>query len=56
MPLIVEGIETQEELQAVQALGIHLAQGFLFGPAVDVPGREQLAFPAVAKPFTEAPA
>ena len=55
MPLIVEGIETQEELQAVQALGIHLAQGFLFGPAVEVPGREQLVFPEVGIPAAGAP-
>ena len=54
MPLIVEGIETQEELQVVQALGIHLAQGFVFGPPVEVPGREQLALPEVAIPATEA--
>jgi EAL domain-containing protein (putative c-di-GMP-specific phosphodiesterase class I) len=54
MPLIVEGIETQEELQVVQALGIHLAQGFLFGPPVEVPGREQLALPEVAIPATGA--
>lgn len=55
VPLIVEGIETQEELQAVQALGIHLAQGFLFGPPAEVPGREQLALPEAGIPATEAP-
>jgi EAL domain-containing protein (putative c-di-GMP-specific phosphodiesterase class I)/GGDEF domain-containing protein len=54
VPLIVEGIETREELQAVQALGIHMAQGFLFGPPVEVPGTEQLALPEVGIPATEA--
>src|SRR6266705_2329456 len=57
VPLIAEGIETQEELQAVQALGIHLAQGFLFGRPVGVPGTEQLVFPEVQAPkVTEATA
>lgn len=55
VPLIVEGVETKEELQAVQALGIHLAQGFLFGPPAEVPGREQLALPEVGIPAAEAP-
>jgi EAL domain-containing protein (putative c-di-GMP-specific phosphodiesterase class I) len=51
----VEGIETQEELQAVQANGIHLAQGLLFGPPVEVPGWEQSVFPEVGIPAAEAP-
>jgi EAL domain-containing protein (putative c-di-GMP-specific phosphodiesterase class I)/GGDEF domain-containing protein len=55
VPLIVEGIETQEELHAVRALGIHLAQGFLFGPPVKLPGREQLAFPEAGIPVTAVP-
>lgn len=50
VPLIVEGIETQEELRAVQALGIHLAQGFLFGLPSAVPGRERLALPETGTP------
>jgi len=41
VPLIVEGIETPAELEAVRALGIRLAQGFMFGPLVRVPGRER---------------
>jgi EAL domain-containing protein (putative c-di-GMP-specific phosphodiesterase class I) len=55
VPLIVEGVETKEELEVVQALGIHLAQGFLFGAPVEVPGTEQLALPEVGIPVTEVP-
>ena len=29
--LLAEGIERQEEAETLRALGIHLAQGFLFG-------------------------
>ncbi len=39
VPLIVEGIETPAELDTVRALGIRLAQGFLFGPLLRVPGK-----------------
>jgi EAL domain-containing protein (putative c-di-GMP-specific phosphodiesterase class I) len=48
VPLIVEGIETAAELATVQALGIRLAQGFLFGPLAALPGRARLAVPAAA--------
>ena len=34
LPLIVEGVETQEELEVVGSLDIHLVQGFLFGKPV----------------------
>ncbi len=45
VPLIVEGIETAAELETVRALSIRLAQGFLFGPLVQVPGKARLALP-----------
>jgi hypothetical protein len=42
----------------MQALGIHLAQGFVFGPLVALPGREQLEFPEglpdIGLPVTQA--
>jgi len=57
VPLIVEGIETPAELETVRALGIRLAQGFLFGPLVQVPGKARLAIPRVQAPkVTEATA
>ena len=48
MPLIVEGIETPAELETVRALGIGFAQGFLFGPLVEMPGKARLALPRVS--------
>jgi EAL domain-containing protein (putative c-di-GMP-specific phosphodiesterase class I)/GGDEF domain-containing protein len=55
VPLIAEGIETQGELQAVQALGVHLGQGFVFGSPAEVPGKEQLTLPEPGIPSTGAP-
>jgi len=43
--LIVEGVETPEELAALRGLGVHLVQGHLFGQPVDRPGAEDLVFP-----------
>src|SRR6266550_933106 len=48
VPLIVEGIETAAELETVRALGIGFAQGFLFGPLVEMPGKARLALPRVS--------
>ena len=41
VPLIVEGVETQAELDVVRGLGVRRAQGLLFGPLVDAPGKER---------------
>ncbi len=48
VPMIVEGVETVEELQVLGTLGIHLAQGFLFGQPGRLPGAEAASFPEVA--------
>jgi EAL domain-containing protein (putative c-di-GMP-specific phosphodiesterase class I) len=43
VPLIVEGVETREELNAARTLGVRRAQGFLFGPLLGTPGRERVS-------------
>ncbi len=45
LPLIAEGVESREELQAVTELGVRLAQGHLFGQPAARPGAEHLNFP-----------
>ncbi len=42
VPLIVEGVETREELHAARTLGVRRAQGFLFGPLLGTP-RERVS-------------
>jgi EAL domain-containing protein (putative c-di-GMP-specific phosphodiesterase class I) len=39
IPMIVEGIETAAELEAIESIGVHLAQGFLFGRPSNTPQR-----------------
>ncbi len=46
LPMIVEGVETPEELEILTPLGVHLVQGFLFGRPVGVPGTEKPSFQA----------
>ncbi|MCA9857729.1 MAG: EAL domain-containing protein, partial [Dehalococcoidia bacterium] len=36
MTVIAEGVETQEQLDVVRAIGCDLVQGFLYSPAVGV--------------------
>lgn len=45
LPLIMEGVETQEEFEAMGILGIHLLQGFFFAEPVKLPGAEKVLFP-----------
>lgn len=54
-PLVIEGIETAEDLRLVRDLGCRFAQGYLLGRPVEAPGveissaaREALARPALA--------
>jgi EAL domain-containing protein (putative c-di-GMP-specific phosphodiesterase class I) len=42
VPLIVEGVETAEELATVRELGIQLAQGFFFGPLAATPQKPRV--------------
>jgi EAL domain-containing protein (putative c-di-GMP-specific phosphodiesterase class I) len=53
--LIVEGIETTDELAAVEDLGIHLLQGYLFGPPASAPGKEVLTLPPRGGPREPTP-
>jgi EAL domain-containing protein (putative c-di-GMP-specific phosphodiesterase class I)/GGDEF domain-containing protein len=46
IPMIVEGIETTAELEAIQSLGVHLVQGFLFGQPARAPERASAAVAA----------
>jgi len=46
VPMIVEGIETPEELDSVKGLGVQFVQGFLFGRPQRVPSAAGLARPA----------
>lgn len=39
IPMIVEGIETEDELSTVTALGVHLVQGYLVGRPSPTPSR-----------------
>ena len=39
IPMIVEGIETQEELDTVTQLGVHLVQGYLMGRPAAMPSK-----------------
>jgi EAL domain-containing protein (putative c-di-GMP-specific phosphodiesterase class I) len=39
VPMIVEGVETTDELDAVTSLGVHLAQGYLLGRPGTIPGK-----------------
>jgi EAL domain-containing protein (putative c-di-GMP-specific phosphodiesterase class I)/GGDEF domain-containing protein len=48
IPMIVEGVETREELDVLGSLGVHLVQGFLFGQPVEVPGTEGGGIPVAA--------
>lgn len=41
IPMIVEGIETQEELDTVAQLGVHLVQGYLMGRPMAMPAKRQ---------------
>ena len=45
VPLIAEGIESADELNAVMELGIHLVQGYLLGRPAAAPGQERLHWP-----------
>jgi EAL domain-containing protein (putative c-di-GMP-specific phosphodiesterase class I)/GGDEF domain-containing protein len=42
IPMIVEGIETQEELDAVIQLGVHLVQGYLMGRPAAIPAKGKI--------------
>jgi EAL domain-containing protein (putative c-di-GMP-specific phosphodiesterase class I)/GGDEF domain-containing protein len=42
IPMIVEGIETQEELDAVIHLGVHLVQGYLMGRPAAIPAKGKI--------------
>ena len=42
MPVVAEGVETQEQAQSLRELGCEELQGFLFSPAV--PAREFVRF------------
>jgi len=46
VPLIAEGIETAEELNAMIDMGIHLVQGYLLGRPAALPGEEDIHWPA----------
>lgn len=48
IPMIVEGVETTAELEAVQAVGVNLVQGFLFGRPASTPEREPGGLAALA--------
>jgi EAL domain-containing protein (putative c-di-GMP-specific phosphodiesterase class I) len=39
IPMIVEGIETEDELDTVAQLGVHLVQGYLVGRPSAMPKR-----------------
>lgn len=39
IPMIVEGVETEEELATVTKLGVHLVQGYLMGRPAAMPAR-----------------
>jgi EAL domain-containing protein (putative c-di-GMP-specific phosphodiesterase class I) len=48
--LIVEGVESADELTALTSLGVHLMQGYLFSHPVERPGAEQIVFPEASFP------
>jgi EAL domain-containing protein (putative c-di-GMP-specific phosphodiesterase class I) len=45
IPMIVEGIETQEELDTVTQLGVHLVQGYLVGRPAAIPAKGKASPP-----------
>lgn len=42
IPMIVEGIETQAELETVTQLGVHLVQGYLMGRPAAIPAKKKI--------------
>ncbi|MDP3774796.1 MAG: EAL domain-containing protein [Gemmatimonadales bacterium] len=50
VPMIVEGVETPEELQAVTKLGIHLVQGYMIGRPARVPADAPAMLPDLPAP------
>ncbi|HLA91567.1 MAG TPA: GGDEF domain-containing phosphodiesterase [Gemmatimonadaceae bacterium] len=56
VPMIVEGVETREELEAVTSLGVHLVQGFLLGRPAAIPGKDEMIWPALDPPSKKNPA
>lgn len=56
VPIIVEGVETREELAAVAGVGIELVQGYLFGRPAPAPWEADQTFPDLeARPPVPAP-
>lgn len=49
IPMIVEGVETEEELATVTALGVHLVQGYLMGRPAAMPPNGDARARAAAK-------
>jgi len=48
LPLVVEGVESEEELAVLTNLGVHLVQGFLFARPAKSPGQGTVRFPEIA--------
>jgi EAL domain-containing protein (putative c-di-GMP-specific phosphodiesterase class I) len=49
MTTTAEGVETQEQLDALRALGCTQMEGYLFSAAVSAPEIRKLLFPDAAK-------
>ena len=54
--VVAEGVEQQEDLAAIQAIGIDLVQGFLFSPAAPLPALIEAGLIQPARKDAEAPA
>lgn len=49
LPLVVEGVESEEELAVLTNLGVHLVQGFLFARPAKSPGQGTVRFPEIGR-------